>query len=349
MKDRLQDVDDAQLRRALRAWDIDAVSLTYAPVGFGDHHWTATDAGRRRWFVTVADLAHKPHCGAGPEAAFDGLRRAMDTAAALADGGPSDHGLGDTVVAPLRSAGGGTLRRLGGRYAVSVFPYVDGAAGDFGDRLTGRERRGVLDVLAELHRTPPPADTPEAPLGLPARAQLDDCLASLDRPWEGGPYAEPARVLVARHEAALRRRLAEFDRSAAALDARAGERVVTHGEPHPGNLLRRGDRLHLVDWDTVGRGLPERDLWHVATDPGDLEYYAAATGHHPDQAAIDFFRLRWALDDVAEFLADFRSAHGRTPDADESWEFLSATLAELARQTCEARRPPCESRSVTRP
>lgn len=24
-------------------------------------------------------------------------------------------------------------------------------------------------------------------------------------------------------------------------------------------------------------------------------------------------------------------AHGRTPDAEESWEFLSATVAELAR------------------
>lgn len=326
MKNRPQDIDDAHLRHALRAWKIDAVSLTYAPVGFGDHHWTATDAGQGRWFVTVADLAHKPHCGEGPEAAFDGLRRAMNTAAALSDSGP-----GDTVVAPLRSTGGETLVRLGGRYAVSVFPYVDGAAGDFGDRLTGHQRRGVLDVLARLHRTAAPAGTPVAPLRLPARAQLDDCLASLDRPWEGGPYAEPARALVARHAPALRGRLGEFDRRAAALEGRTGERVVTHGEPHPGNLLRRGDRFLLVDWDTVGTGLPERDLWHVVTDPADLEYYAEATGHRPDLEAIDFFRLRWALDDVAAFLDGFRSAHGRTSDAEESWEFLSATVAELAR------------------
>jgi spectinomycin phosphotransferase len=50
MKDQPEGFDASELTRALTAWEIDAVSLTYAPVGFGDHHWTAADAREGRWF-----------------------------------------------------------------------------------------------------------------------------------------------------------------------------------------------------------------------------------------------------------------------------------------------------------
>ena len=45
------------------------------------------------------------------------------------------------------------------------------------------------------------------------------------------------------------------------------ELVVTHGEPHAGNVMRRSDGRHLlVDWDTVAVAPPERDLWmHMDT------------------------------------------------------------------------------------
>jgi spectinomycin phosphotransferase len=46
--------------------------------------------------------------------------------------------------------------------------------------------------------------------------------------------------------------------------AESGPVVVTHGEPHPGNILRAAGGLYLIDWDTVGLALPERDLWMVA-------------------------------------------------------------------------------------
>jgi spectinomycin phosphotransferase len=40
--------------------------------------------------------------------------------------------------------------------------------------------------------------------------------------------------------------------------------LVTHGEPPPGNILRAAGKLRLIDWDTAGLALPERDLWSVA-------------------------------------------------------------------------------------
>jgi thiamine kinase-like enzyme len=40
-----------------------------------------------------------------------------------------------------------------------------------------------------------------------------------------------------------------------------GPYVITHGEPHPGNLLRTRAGLRLIDWDMTALARPERDLW----------------------------------------------------------------------------------------
>ncbi|WP_214415414.1 phosphotransferase [Sphaerisporangium fuscum] len=324
MNDLPEGLGESELRDGLAAWGVADARLEYAPVGFGDYHWTAAGDGDRRWFVTVADLAHKTHCGVGAEAAFDGLRRAMDTAAALRD----EAGL-DFVVAPLPDAGGETLRRLGERYAVSVFPFVDGVAGDFGRALTPAERAPIIDLLAELHRAKPPSHAPLLRPELSTRAHLEQGLGELDRPWEGGPYAGPARALLAEHAPGLRRRLEEFDRRVAELDGKAGEPVLTHGEPHPGNLLRLGERLLLVDWDTVGVAEPERDLWQVAEDAGDLARYADATGQAPDPSALTLHRLRWDLEDLGVYVGQFRAPHGRTTDTEQAWGFYGGLLRQL--------------------
>ena len=42
------------------------------------------------------------------------------------------------------------------------------------------------------------------------------------------------------------------------------ELVVTHGEPHPGNLITTSSDVVVVDWDTVALSHPERDLWMIA-------------------------------------------------------------------------------------
>ncbi|MFF2043113.1 phosphotransferase [Kitasatospora sp. NPDC058170] len=320
MKTRPDGLDDQQLRTALREFGIDATELGYAPVGHGDHHWTAVDRDGGRWFVTLADLAHKSHCGPEPESAFAGLRRAMDTAAAL-------RAL-DLVVAPVPAADGASVLRLADpRYALSVFPLVPGAAGGFGEALGPADRSLLIAALARLHTTRPPAGIPVHHPDLSARPRLEAALADLDAPWSGGPYTGRVRELLAGHAPALRRRLAELDE----LVARpAGPRVVTHGEPHPGNLLRTPGCVRLVDWDTVALAAPERDLWLTGATDGDLAHYAALTGHTPDPGALALHRLRWALEDVDAYLHWFRSPHTDSEDARDSWAALSGTVRELA-------------------
>ncbi|WEV25387.1 phosphotransferase [Streptomyces sp. 71268] len=329
MQDR-PDLDERAVRQALDAWGMGGAHLTYAPVGFGDYHWVAETGAGRRAFVTVADLTHKDQWGSGPDAAFAGLRAAMEAAVALR----AQPGR-DFVVAPLTCRDGAAIQRLGPRFAISVFPYESGEAGAFGQELSQDERGEVLDLLATLHRSAVPEPLADLPPESPTGEALRRALAECGRPWHGGPFAEPARELVAGAAAALRERLAAFDGLAAEVAGRGARRVVTHGEPHPGNVLwragsgRAGGRPLLVDWDTVRLAHPERDLWLVATGPADLDRYARASGHTPDPSALALYALRWDLGDVAEYLTWFRGPHERTSDTEAGWSGLRETVARL--------------------
>src|SRR5438132_110358 len=138
---------------------------------------------------------------------------------------------------------------------------------------------------------------------------LDD-KGSLGRPWTGGLFTEPARELLAGAAAPVRRGLDALDRWASATAA-PENLVITHGEPHPGNIIRVAadgsggagpatGAIMLIDWDTVGLAPPERDLWMVATDTGDdLRRYTELTDRPVAIAAIERYRPPWALHDLS--------------------------------------------------
>jgi spectinomycin phosphotransferase len=309
----------------LRRWDLAAARLRYLAVGFGDHHWELTDAAGGRWFVTVAGLAGGWR-GTGPAAGYADLRAAMETVIALRRAGL------EFAVAPVPAAGGQALVPLGDGHAVTVFPYLEAAAADFGDRLTAGGRLALVGMLATLHgatavagRTAP-ARSP-APASRPA---LEAALGELGRPWHGGPYSEPARQLLARHARGLGRALARFDELVCEA-ARSGPVVITHGEPHPGNVLRSAGRMHLIDWDTVGLALPERDLWMVAGDDAAAAgRYAELTGRPVNGAAMQMYRMRWSLDDIALAVREFRAPHEQNGDSGLTWEVLTEEMGDIA-------------------
>ena len=107
--------------------------------------------------------------------------------------------------------------------------------------------------------------------------------------------------------------------------------MITHGEPHPGNVIRSlGGDLLLIDWDTVALAPPERDLWMVATETGDdLRLYTELTGRPVDPTALELYRLRWALDDISCFVRDLRAPHGRTAGTEHAWQSLERTIAQI--------------------
>ncbi|WP_394620424.1 phosphotransferase [Lentzea sp. JNUCC 0626] len=275
MEDLPAGLADEELRAGLVRFGVTGTPV-YAPLGFGDYHWTVGDH-----FTSVADLTTKP---------LAGLRQAMETAASLSDL--------PFVVAPLRADDGSAVVLLNDRYALSVFPFVQGETGTFGDPLPA----GIDELLAALHATEPPPHTPIAAIDLPGR---DALAALLDEPGEW--FSTPAREVFVAHTGRLRDALTELDRLAAALP---DERVLTHGEPHAGNVISTAGGLKLVDWDTVGLAPPERDLWLAG-------------------GQSSFYSLRWSLDDIAQFSEKLRAPHEKSRDAELSLHYLTTTLEAL--------------------
>jgi spectinomycin phosphotransferase len=348
VRDRPEGITERDVARALAdGWGLAGWTLEYAPVGGGSYHWVAAGGapGERR-FVTVDDLDDKGWLGRTRPAVLAGLRAAMDAAVTLRRAGL------EFVVAPVRGLAGETVRPAGTRYAVTVFPFLTGTPGDWSQPLPAPERAELVAMLAALHQADPAAARlPRVGTGVPWRTDLEQALGELSRPWTGGPYAEPARDLLAAAAGPVRRQLDALDRWGPRLAA--AEAVITHGEPHPGNVIRLAvtsraairppaipsygprpadARLALIDWDTVGLGPPERDLWMVAAESGDeVRRYTELTGRPVDPAVLEFYRMRWALDDLSCFVRDLRAPHRRTPGTEHAWAALEITIADLTR------------------
>ena len=309
---------------AARRWGLQ-VTLRYVAIGAGSYHWLATAQAGTRYFLTVDDLNDKPWLGADSDQVFSGLCAAFQTAVALRE----RAGL-PFVVAPMPAHGGEAACRLTARYSLAVFPFVNGRSGRWGDAVTADEADALAQVLARLHQATPlvASQAPRRSLELHGRAALETALCELDRPWSGGPFAERARRELATRAGLVAGWLDEFDVLAARLAANGGAAAaVTHGEPHPGNFIRTGKGLALIDWDTVALAPPERDLWMLADGaPGALGRYSELTGVTADADAISYYRLAWTLYDIASYTADLRAAHQWSRDSEKAWTSLRLSL-----------------------
>ncbi|MBO0694227.1 MAG: phosphotransferase, partial [Acidimicrobiaceae bacterium] len=236
-----RDVDLADLLDALAAhWNLTFGSLDYFPQGGGAYHWLGV-TGDRRWIVTVDDLETKPWLGPDSDSVLPGLLAAYQTALELR----RTAGL-SFVVAPEPGVSGACAIRLSARYSVAVFPFVDGEAGQWNQAVDAAERTRVVHLLARLHQASPasPAARRHAP-HVPGRERFEVALADLDRSWNAGPFAEPVRRLLAGHLDVIAGWFHRFDDLAEAVRRSGAGAVVTHGEPHPGNLIRTRDGYAL--------------------------------------------------------------------------------------------------------
>lgn len=120
-------------------WGVEPHSVEYLPVGAGSYHWSVVDQRGTAWFVKVDDLGVED---AGRDDAFDRLGRSFGAALALR----RDAGL-DFVLAPTRTATDAAVWRLTSRYALSVFPMLEGVAGHFGAHRP-EDRVEVIEPIA---------------------------------------------------------------------------------------------------------------------------------------------------------------------------------------------------------
>lgn len=303
-------------------WGFRATEVVYAPVGFGSHHWIASEeAGSPRWFVTADRL---DPCGNRLGSTVKQVRRAIEAAAhavkELADSGY------EFVVAPLPDRTGRLVGEMLPGWILVVLPYLQGWSTPDGTWDDPAERAEIAGILGRLHTATPPKALQRWDFAVPGRDALLAALADLDRPWSSGPYSEPTRQRLAGALDHIHGRLAHYDALVREIEASDDPWVVTHGEPHSANVLRTTNgRMRLIDWDTVQLAPRERDLSAVLGGPNDVlpAYQAEAGPVSPRSAAIELFHVWWSLAEIAEYVQLFRQPHADSQDNKESWRTLT--------------------------
>lgn len=353
METRPADLPDAVVAEAVsQGWGVPDPTVAYLPVGFGSHHWAVEDAGGRRWFASV-------------DAAPDGsdeharLEAALSTAAVAHEAGLA------FVVGPLRTGAGRVTHPLGARYSLALYPHIHGQPGSFYDRLDLGTARELVEWLAALHTMTPDvldrgARPPTDDLRIAGRALLQARLEEASAPdavaWPG-PYGPRLQAVLRSHTTTVEAALRAHDDALAEAGDQRERRVVTHGEPHPGNVIRTKDGLVLVDWDTTRLAPPERDLWHVlarldsAAAREVAALYAERTGRPPQTALqpalLERYRLAWALADVAGYTEELQHARSETADTATAWQAVVGTLEDLAARHTSPKGDPFLGQEVT--
>ena len=327
------DLDEAVLAAVVeRGWGIGVASMGYLPVGWGSHHWKVAGDDGAAWFVTVDELENKRvSASESVEDGFARLRAALSTAVALRSAGQ------EFVVAPVPTGDGESVVRFAGRFAVAVYPFTEGRSFGWGE-WSAERRVAALGMVAAVHAAPAGvrAHALADGFGVPFREEVEAVCSGGGGPAGGGPagdgpYTHRVVRLLREHATGIRRLFDQYDERVAAVRALPGRNVLTHGEPHPGNIMLTSDGWRLIDWDTVAGAPPERDLWHLDPDDATLDAYAAMTGVAPLPELIGLYRLGWDIKDMAYDTARFLRAHRGDADDAKSWRLLKS-LVERAEQ-----------------
>jgi spectinomycin phosphotransferase len=326
---RPDDLDEEQIRGALaESWGFESKALSYLPVGFGAHHWLATDAAGRQLFLMVHDLPDMLHSQVDTaDAAYFRLRMAFECADSLRQ----DQNLA-FVVAPVPAVSGAVVCRLSQRYSLAVCPYLADCEPGHDGPFALDDRPAVLHLLTRLHHAVPAAAPERCDLELQNADGLRTAIGDTGQPWRTGTYGERARTLLARHAAAVTALMTAYGELADEVRSRPERFVVTHGEPHAANVLKTPAGFVIVDWDFVRLAPPERDLWDLAeSDRSVPTAYAEATGTVIDQGALALFRMWYDLSEIAGYIKLFHGEHDDTDDTAESWKNLEHFLRPAER------------------
>jgi len=233
------------------------------------------------------------------------------------------------VVAPLRTVDGSlAVEHPSGPLA--VFPAIDGgwvAQHGRSDEDTRAEGR----LMGAVHACPPERVFAAAPdlvesFEITYTETLVELLEAGIESGEDDP-AFPIRSLLRRSRDEIFAALHRLE--ALAKDAHRSRDgwVTTHGDPTQGNNLKTPDgRLHLVDWDGIVLGPPERDIvfWGGKSFDIFLEGYRASRLVPELQAnLIAFYLYHWDLQEIADWL--WRLVHLDLDDEEKSiaWRELS--------------------------
>ncbi len=242
------------------------------------------------------------------------------------------------VVAPLETQDG-ELSVPWQNFNVSLFPFIEGKSRwdlwKVGKDFTDTELRQTGVLLATIHNATASVNLnclPVAEYDLPLRNELYVVLEAAEKKTSSeNKYQKQLLEALVAHRAAILQTLRRYDdlgRSATALQTPF---VITHGDPTPGNLIIDAEnRLHIIDWDGVCLGPPEKDLVSFTGERFEvvLESYLTerqdSVTLHAD--IFGFYIYEWTLNEIRDYGNKILFKNNDAQQNEYDWESLQDYL-----------------------
>lgn len=305
------------LRRFINdRYELDIVSTSFHPRGETSFSYIATGQDQAQHLIKVQQSER----AAGQEAVLEAVHAIRST-----------RGLSQ-VVAALRSRLG-TLTCDYGRYVVSVFPFEGGStASEAG--LSDEAVIQVANLLAAVHQCGESISVlalPEEGFDNPFEAPILNALNKVDAlDRDANRFQRRLReLLLAEREdiLAILETMRQLGRKARSYHAC---RVLTHGDPNLDNIvIDPYGGLHLVDWDDLALGPPERDLFAALGGRFErfLRHYSSAFADlrlHED--IFEFYVHRWIVQEIADYSTRILFRNTEETENEHAWRELTDYL-----------------------
>ncbi len=243
-----------------------------------------------------------------------------------------------SVVAPLETQEG-ELSVPWQNFRVSLFPFIEGKSRwdlwKVGKDFTDAELSQTAELLATIHGCPNTTAfnaLTVAKYELPLRHKLH---TALDAPSKEihpqNQYQKQLLNKLTSHRSEILRAIERYDSLGRSAEVLQTPFVITHGDPTPGNLILDTDnRLHLIDWDGVSLGPPEKDLVSFTGERFEvvLERYLVERQDdislHTD--IFGFYIYEWALNEIRDYCTKILSKNEDATQNEYDWESLQDYL-----------------------
>ena len=241
------------------------------------------------------------------------------------------------VVAPLETQDG-LLSIPWQDFRVSLFPFIEGKSRwdlwKVGKDFTDTELSQTGKLLATIHECTDAVTSNNltiAKYDLPLRQELH---VVLEAPREIPPqnrYQKQLLEAITQHKSEIFQTLERYDNLGRSATALQTPFVITHGDPTPGNLiLDTENRLHIIDWDGVCLGPPEKDLVSFTGERFEvvLESYLAERQNpvtlHAD--IFGFYIYEWTINEIRDYGTKILFKNNDAQQNEYDWESLQDYL-----------------------
>lgn len=242
------------------------------------------------------------------------------------------------VVAPLETSDG-ALSIPWHDFRVSLFPFIEGKSRwdlwKAGKDFTDAELSQTAALLATIHLCTVEIDTTHlatAKYDLPLRNELYTVLeAAAKKVPSQNPYQKQLLEALTKHQSQILATMERYDELGRSAAASQTTFVITHGDPTPGNLILDAEnQLHLIDWDGICLGPPEKDLVSFTGERFEVvleRYLMERQGDISLHADIfGFYIYEWTLNEIRDYGTKILFKNKDTQQNEYDWESLQDYL-----------------------